>query len=205
VHWSSFIPIWTSAYLRRIECLLHCWPDCKSLSLCIPTASRDDWAACRDDWEKQLKYVNAKIAELVRDDEKISEQYQLATSVIGVGVQTALNVIVTTRCFSRFANWRKLACFSGIAPMPYESGSSIKGRRKISHLADKKLKSLLNMAAMSAKRCDPEIKLYYERKKLEGKHHRVIMNAIRCKVLSRIFATVKRGTPYVNTTKFIAA
>lgn len=155
--------------------------------------------------KKQLKHIEKRIDELVKENKEIKEQYDLATSVIGVGAQTALHIIVTTRCFSLFPNWRKMACFSGIAPMPYESGSTLRGRRRISHLADKKLKSLLSMAAMSAKRYDPEIKRYYERKKAEGKHHRLIMNAIRCKVLSRIFATVKRGTPYVNTSKFLAA
>lgn len=155
--------------------------------------------------KKQLKAIEAKLNSLIKAENEIKEQFKLATSVTGVGPQTAIHLIVATNCFSLFPDWRKLACYTGIAPMPYESGSSIKGRRKVNHLANKKLKSLLNMAALSAKRFDPEMKKYYEKKKAEGKHSMVIMNAIRCKVLSRIFATVKRGTPYVNTSKFIAA
>ena len=60
------------------------------------------------------------------------------------------------------------------------------------------------MAALSAKKHDPEIRLYYERKRAEGKHPMSVMNAIKCKVAARVFATVNRNTPFVNTLKFAA-
>ncbi len=46
--------------------------------------------------------------------------------------------------------------------------------------------------------------MYYNRKVAEGKNPMLVMNALRCKVLSRVFATVKRGTPYVDVKKFAA-
>jgi transposase len=131
-------------------------------------------------------------------------QFELATSVPGVGPQTALYLIALTRCFAAFSSWRKLACYAGIAPFEYSSGSSVRGRTKVSHLANKKLKSLFNMAALSAKKLDPELRLYYERKKAEGKHVMSIMNALRCKVVARVFAAVNRNSPFVNTLKFSA-
>lgn len=74
----------------------------------------------------------------------------------------------------------------------------------VNNLANKKLKFLLNMAALAAKKHDKQFKDYYERKTKEGKNGMLVMNALRCKIISRVFATVKRNTPYVDFLKFAA-
>jgi len=51
---------------------------------------------------------------------------------------------------------------------------------------------------LQAIRYDPELEKYYQRKLNEGKNPMSVINAVRCKILSRIFATVKRGTPFVK-------
>lgn len=155
--------------------------------------------------QKALAEIERQISVIVRQNETIHKQFNLVKSVPGVGPQTAIYLIVVTKCFTAFSNWRKLACYSGVAPFEYTSGSSIRGKTKVHHLADKKLKSLLNMCALSAARCDKELSEYYTRKtKNEGKNGMLVMNAIRCKILSRTFATVTRGTPFVNTAKYAA-
>ena len=136
--------------------------------------------------------------------EKINQQFELAKSVPGVGPQTAINLIVTTRCFSTFDDWRKLACYAGIAPFEYSSGTSIRGKTKVSSMGNKKLKSLLNMAALSAKKYDKQLHDYYEKKTKEGKNGMSVMNALRCKIVARVFATIKRETPYVDFLKYSA-
>lgn len=154
--------------------------------------------------KSQLKEVERQMNEIVVKNEKILKQHNLITSIPGVGMQTALYLIITTKCFDSFDNWRQLACYAGVAPFEFSSGSSVKGRTKVNHLADKKMKSLLNMCALSIKKYDKEIAEYYQKKVLEGKNPMLIMNNIRCKILSRVFATVNRGTPYVNLQKFAA-
>jgi len=153
---------------------------------------------------KHLLEVEQKIQAIIKDNHEISTQKELIQSVTGVGPQTAIYLIITTKCFKSFSNWRKMACYAGIAPFPYQSGSSIRGKTKVNHLADKKLKSLLTMCALSAKKHDKEIALYYQRKVNEGKNPMLVLNSIKCKLLSRVFATINRGTPYVNTCKFAA-
>lgn len=154
--------------------------------------------------KKQLVELEKEIKQIIASNQTISKQYRIIQTVPGVGPQTAIHLIVSTRCFSAFDNWRKLACYAGIAPFEYSSGTSIKGRTKVNHMANKKLKSLLNMAALAAKKHDKQLKGYYERKTGEGKNGMLVMNALRCKVLSRVFATIKRDTPYVNFLKFAA-
>lgn len=152
--------------------------------------------------KKQLQELEQKMQNIINNTEKIKEQYDLITSIPGVGKQTAIYLINTTQCFESFKNWRQLACYAGVAPFEYSSGSSIRGRTKVSHLADKKMKSLLNMCALSIKKSDKQIAEYYQKKLDEGKNPMLIMNNIRCKILSRVFAVVNRGTKYVNFYKF---
>ncbi len=152
--------------------------------------------------KKQLSVLEHKMHEIITNNNKMKEQYELITSIPGLGKQTAIYLILTTKCFEAFDNWRQLACYAGVAPFEYSSGSSVKGRTRVNHFADKKMKSLLNMCALSFKKYDKEIAEYYLKKIDEGKNPMLVMNNIRCKILSRVFATINRGSKYVNIYKF---
>lgn len=149
-----------------------------------------------------IKKVEDKMQEIITENEEMKKQNELIQSIPGVGTQTAMYLILITKSFNSFDNWRQLACYAGVAPFEYSSGTSIKGRTKVSHLADKKLKSLLNLCALNMKKYDPEINAYFDKKVEEGKPKMLVVNNIRAKIISRVFATIKRGTPYVNTYKF---
>lgn len=152
--------------------------------------------------EKKIAKIEYEMKKIVENNELIFKQYMLITSIKGVGMQTAISVIVLTNCFENFQTWRQFASYSGTAPFPYRSGTSIKGKTKVSQLANKKMKALLNMCARTAIQYNYEIKAYYERKLIKGDNPMAILNNIRNKLLARIFAVVQRGTPYVNTYKF---
>jgi len=152
--------------------------------------------------ECEKKKVEQKIKKVLKANEKLNQKFELAKSVVGIGDQTALGLLLVTKGFTSFKNWRKLACYIGTAPFQYSSGTSIKGKAKVSHYADKKTKALINMAAIAAKRFDAEIKQYYEKKLAEGKHKMLVINNIRNKLLARVFAVVKRGTPFANTKQY---
>ena len=86
--------------------------------------------------------------------------------------------------------------------MHHTKGFGSGERTKVNHLADKKMKSLLQMCAMTAIKYDPQLKEYYQKKKEEGKNGMLVLNNIRCKIISRVFAVINRQTPYINTYKF---
>lgn len=150
---------------------------------------------------EEIKKVEAELYRLIKEDEQLSKQFDLINSIKGVGPQTALLMIVLTRGFTSFTAWRKFASYSGIAPFPHESGT-ITRRKKVSHLANKRIKALLTCCACTAIQYNPEMKLYYHRRLREGKNEMSTINIIRNKMLARIFAVVQRGTPYVETYKF---
>ena len=153
---------------------------------------------------KQIDITEQEMDSIIKSEEKLNEMFQLITSIRSVGTQTALHLIVYTSGFTKFNKWRKFASYCGIAPFPNTSGTSIKGRTKISNLANKKIKSLLDMCAKSAIQFNPEMKSYYERRVEAGKNKRSTINVIRNKLLARIFAVVERKTPYVDFMKYAA-
>lgn len=154
--------------------------------------------------KEALAEVEERMMEIIKANEQMKKQYGLVTSVPGVGQQVAIALILATKSFTAFDEWRQLACYVGIAPFEYSSGSSIRGKAKVSQMANKKLKGLLTMSALAAKRSDKQIADYYKKKTGEGKNAMSVLNAIRCKVVARVFATIQRGTPYVDTQKFAA-
>jgi len=151
-----------------------------------------------------IKTIEAQIRAIVKASEPLTRLYKLIRSVKGVGPQTAYHFIVFTHGFKSFKTWRAFAAYCGTAPFPYQSGSSIRGRTKVSHLANKNIKKLLNMCALSAIGHDPQIKAYYQRKVKEGKHKMSVINAVRNKIIARVFAVVQRKTPFVDIHKFAA-
>jgi transposase len=133
---------------------------------------------------------------LVKQDDEISKNIELITSIPGIGTQTAINMVIATNNFKAFSSAKHLACYAGVVPFQNQSGTIIK-RERVSKMANKKLKKLLHMAAMAAIQFDKEIKAYYKRKVEEGKNKMSVLNAIRNKLVHRIMAVLQRKTPYL--------
>ena len=153
---------------------------------------------------KQIEIIEAEMMEIIKSDERLNEQFKSIVSIKGVGKQTALFMIAYTHGFTQFKNWRKFASYCGIAPFPKLSGTSIRGKTKVSNLANKRIKSLLDLCAKSAIQCNLEMKNYYNKRVEQGKNKMSTINIIRNKLLSRIFAVVNRNSPYVDLMKYAA-
>lgn len=150
--------------------------------------------------EADLKKIEVKIIECLKEDASLHHLFSLITSVVGIGFVTAINLIIHTQGFNIMCDSRKLACYCGVAPFPYQSGISIKGKTKVSHMANKKLKTNLHLAALTAIKFDPELKAYYNRKVLDGKPKMSVINAVRFKLLARVVSVVKNDREYVKKT-----
>ena len=147
---------------------------------------------------KSLHQIKNEILQVINSDENLKRLYLLVTSVKGVGMVLCVQLLVYTHAFTRLQNSRQLACYAGVAPFEHTSGSSIKGRTHTSNFANMTLKSSLHLAAISSIQHNPDLKKYYHRKVLEGKSKMSVINAVRAKLLYRVLAVVKRGTPYQN-------
>lgn len=146
--------------------------------------------------EQDLRKTNKAIDGLVNADPELKRLFGLITSVCGVGRVTAAQVVISTNEFRDINEGKKFACYAGVAPFTKESGM-LKGKARVSHMANKKAKTLLHLAALSAIQHDPGIKTYWERMVNEEKKNKMsVINAVRNKLVLRIFACVKENRKY---------
>jgi transposase len=145
---------------------------------------------------KQIEAIEKEILGLVNADEKLNRMYHIITSINGIGFITASYILVTTNEFININNAKKYACYSGVVPFEHTSGTSVRGRNRVSHMANKSIKTLLHLAALSTLNTSGEIQDYYNRKIAEGKNKMSIINAIRNKLILRIFACIKQNREY---------
>ena len=148
-----------------------------------------------------VKIVEKQIHQMVQQDAAIKNNYDLLLSVPGIGYLTAVYIICCTNNFICKITGKQLASYAGVAPFGNTSGTSIKSRDKVHKMANKDLKKLLHMGALSAITHYPEFKDYYERKVKEGKHEQSVINAVRSKIALRAVAVVNNQKPYVNNYK----
>lgn len=148
--------------------------------------------------EADIKKVDKEIDTLIKGDPELSRLVQIITSIPGVGKQTAIGVITTTNEFKDIKDPAKYACYAGVAPFPRESGI-FKGRSRVSPMANKKMKTVLHLAALSAILYNMDLKIFYERKVTEGKNKMSVLNAVRNKLIHRIFACVVQNRKYENS------
>ena len=152
----------------------------------------------------RINDLEREMVRLIKEDEELNRIFGLLVSIKGIGSVTARFLIVYTLGFTAFRSWRKFASYCGIAPFPHSSGTSIRGRNRVSRLANLEGKTLLHQCALSAVKCSPEMKAYFERRLEMGKSKMSTLNIIRNKLVARAFAVVARGTPYVNTMGYVS-
>jgi transposase len=150
-----------------------------------------------------IKQVNKAIEAVVTSNETLRENYRLLTSIRGIGPVNAWLTLAYTENFTAFDDARSYAVYVGVVPFDHSSGTSIHGKKRVSHIANKELKAELDCAARSAMRYDPELRLYAERL-APHKHYKVIKNNVKFKLILRMFAVVKKRLPFVDNYRLAA-
>jgi transposase len=147
--------------------------------------------------------IEKKITELVEHHETARDKIALVTSIKGISTQTATHLYVYTKGFQTFENAKQLASYCGVVPFERKSGISVRHRPRVSAYANKDLKRLLHLCAMCAIRHDPELRAYYQRKVLEGKNKMSVVNAVRNKLIQRVFAVLRDGRKWVENYSYV--
>lgn len=147
--------------------------------------------------KRALKEIDAKIKACIHAESELKLLFKRATSVPGVGPVLGAYLLVVTQGFTRLVNPKKLACYCGTAPFEHSSGSSIRGRVRVSHFANKRMKSLLHLGALTLVRLKGELGDYYRKKVAQGKNGMLVLNALRNKIISRVCAVIRNKKMYV--------
>jgi transposase len=147
-------------------------------------------------FNNQEKEIKAEINELSKGDEKVNRSVKLIGSLSGVGVLTAVTVLAETNGFELIRNKRQLTSYAGLDVKEKQSGTSVKGKPRISKKGNKCLRKAMHLPALAAIRCDERFKAVFAR--LVSKHgiKMKAVVAVQRKLLEMIFTIYKTNKPY---------
>lgn len=148
--------------------------------------------------KKSIKAIEMQLQKIITEDQDLYKNYLLIKSVPGIGHLTAVYLLCCTNNFAAKTTGKQLASYAGVVPYEHSSGISIKGRTRVHKMANKDLKKLLHLCALTAIKYYKEFSDYFNRKKAEGKNGMSILNAIKNKLLLRISSVVNNQIPYVD-------
>jgi len=154
--------------------------------------------------KKSILQIEELINRIVQEDPVIYKNYLLIKSVPGIGHLTAVYIICCTNNFAGKVTGKQLASYAGVVPFEHSSGVSIKGRNRVHKMANKELKKMLHLCALTAIKYYPEFKDYFNRKKASGKNGMLVLNAIRNKLILRVVSVVNKQQPYVDNASIAA-
>ena len=151
--------------------------------------------------KRSLKYLKKEMDTLEKAlDKNVKKEYQesltLLKSIPGIGDKTALMLLVFTDGFQRFESSKELCSYAGITPIIRQSGSSVKGRPRISKMGNPKLRNLLFMCSFNACKYNRACKALFDRIVAKGKSKKLALIAVCNKLLKQAFSIVKNGVPY---------
>lgn len=146
--------------------------------------------------EEDIKMIEKELEKIIKEDSQLARIKKILCSIPGVGKVTSIAFIIVTEAFTKFDSAKKLACYCGVVPFENSSGTSLKGKSKVSKKSNRKMKSLLTMCALSLVGEEGELGAFYERKIAEGKEKMVALNALQNKLIHRAFALVRDNRMY---------
>ena len=144
---------------------------------------------------KELQALQQAIDEHIDDDPELKRIWTLLQSIPGVGQRVAdhFTALLSGR---DFASARQLAAYLGLVPTEWQSGSSIKGRPRMSKAGPAHLRQLLYMPAVVATRHNPHVKALYNRLVAKGNAKMGALGAAMHKLAQLCFGVVHSGVPY---------
>jgi transposase len=144
--------------------------------------------------EKQIVILELKMQSLIKQYH--GKMYAQIQTIPGLGKKTSLLLIVISGGFTKFTDARQISSYIGICPRIFESGTSVKGRARITKMGMSRIRAMLYLCAWSAKKCNQTCKELYERLVANGKSKRLALIAVANKLIKQAFAIATNNTTY---------
>jgi transposase len=146
---------------------------------------------------QQIERLEKSLAE--KAQEQAGEQLENMVSIPGIGQKTAIQLLIITHGFTRFENCKQLCSYIGLSPRIYESGTSVKGKARISKLGMSRIRAMLYVCAWSAARCNLACRQLYQRLMAKGKAKKLALVAVANKLLKQAFAIATSNRKYTES------
>ncbi|KIA92495.1 MULTISPECIES: IS110 family transposase [unclassified Flavobacterium] len=146
--------------------------------------------------ETEIALIENKMIAIIKDQH--NELFQQLKSIPGIGIKTAMLLIVISGGFTKFDNARQLSSYVGISPRIFESGTSVKGKSKICKMGMSRIRAMLYVCSWSAKKCNAACKELYDRLVEKGKAKKIALIAVANKLLKQAFALASKNEYYLQ-------
>lgn len=150
----------------------------------------------QDHLNDQIESLNITIETLLATQESLKQDYENLQTIPGIGQTTAIAILAETPTFSNLENARQLAAYAGLTPSQRTSGTSLKGKPRLSKIGSAPLRKSLYFPAIVGKKHNPLLKEFAKNLERKGKHTMVIIGALMRKLLHIIFGVLKHKTPF---------
>ena len=145
--------------------------------------------------DKQIQQLETRIKDHIDRHPGLRQQCDLLTTIPGIAETTSANLISELH-FDQFATARQAAAYAGLTPSDRESGTSVKGRPKLSKIGSRRLRKALYMPALAAIRYNPTLSEFANRLERKGKAAKVIISAVMRKMIHMAFGVLRSGRPF---------
>jgi transposase len=154
--------------------------------------------------KEQIKKLEIERKKIVEEHEPIKYQVEKITDVNGVGLATACCLLAETPTPENFANAKQYAAFVGVTPSHFQSGTSVKGKSRISKLGSRKVRKVLYMSALVAKNHNKHFSEFVKKLEKKGKATKVIIVAIMRKLMHLFYGMMKNNSKFDENLAFNA-
>lgn len=145
--------------------------------------------------DKQIRQLEQMIKDHIDRHPGLRQRCALLSTIPGIAFTTAANLL-SELSFEQFATARQAAAYSGLTPSERESGTSVKGRPRLSKIGSRRLRKMLYMPAIAAIRFNPILSEFAKRLESKGKKGKVIISAVMRKMIHIAFGVMKSGQPF---------
>jgi transposase len=146
---------------------------------------------------QQVAAVEAELLALL--EQRFAAQMTLLCSIPGIGRKTAGMLLLFAGDFTHLDNYRQLIAMAGLSPREHTSGTSIRGKVRITKMGGGLIRGKLFMCSFSAKKTNAACAALFDRLVAKGKNKKLALIAVCNKLLKQAFAIVKSGVPYQAT------
>lgn len=145
--------------------------------------------------DKQILQLEQKIKDHIDRHPDLRQKSDLLSTIPGIAEITGANLLSELN-FDQFSNARQAAAYAGLTPSNHDSGTSVKGRPKLSKIGSRRLRKMLFMPAMAAIRYNPILSEFANKLRQKGKKGKVIVAAVMRKMIHIAFGILKSGQPF---------
>lgn len=157
----------------------------------------------RQSVEEHLAYLNDQIKRTedlignhIDNHPTLKHQSQLLDSIPGIAETTAAHLLSEITDITQYKSTRQVAAYAGLVPRERHSGSSVRGRTRLSKVGNARLRKALYFPAMTAIRCSPFFQAWAEGLLKRGKSKMSVICAVMRKLIHVAYGVLKTGKPF---------